>query len=248
MDVLEIVVISVAAGVGAALSSAIGLGGGVLLLAVMLGFMDPLEAVPIHAVMQVVANGSRGYVLRKAVASYALRPFLVLLVPGAVAGYFLARVTPTEAAQIGIALFALLASWWPAALAATTKILGSGRRAFLWLGAVSGVLQIPVGAVGPVIAPVVRRELGDRTTTVATFSVFQLLGHFIKLGVFVVAGFAWFDWWALCVFGSMGSIVGVWLGAKILKRESERTFGWLFRMGLTLVAIYVIGSVFASAL
>ncbi len=244
MDVTEVIVISAAAGVGAALSSAIGLGGGVLLLAVMLGFMDPLEAVPIHAALQVMANGTRGYVLRTDVASYALKPFLVLLVPGVVVGYFLARVTPVDATQIAIAVFALLTCWWPAALDVTTRVLGSGKRSFLYLGAVSGLLQVPVGAVGPVIGPVVRRELGERTATVATFSVFQLLGHLVKLVLFVIAGFAWFDWWPMIVLGAIASVIGTWLGTKLLHRESERVFGWLFRLGLTMVAAYVIVSVF----
>ncbi len=244
MDVVEVTVVVVAAGVGAALSSAIGLGGGVLLLAVMLGFMDPLEAVPIHAVLQVMANGSRGYVLRSDVAIYALKPFLVLLVPGVVAGYFLARVTPVGAALIVIAVFALLTCWWPFALDIVTRVLGKGQKAFLYLGAVSGLLQVPVGAVGPVIGPVVRRELGERTATVATFSVFQLLGHLTKLTLFVIAGFAWFDRWPVILFGSVSSVIGTWLGAKLLRRESERVFGWLFRFGLTAVAAYVIFNVF----
>ncbi len=240
METAEVIVIALAAGVGAAISSAVGLGGGVLLLAVMLGFMDPLEAVPIHAVLQVMANGSRGYVLRKDVAKFAMKPFLVLLVPGVVAGYFLATITPVNAAQVAIALFALLTGWWPAALSTITKVLGSGSRAFFWLGGLSGLLQVPVGAVGPVIGPVVRRELGNRTSTVATFSVFQMLGHLIKLTLFVIATFAWFDWWAVIVFGSASSVMGTWLGAKLLRRESERTFGWLFRIALTLIAGYVI--------
>lgn len=240
MTGVEVFVIALTAGIGAALSSAVGLGGGVLLLAVMLGFMDPLEAVPVHAALQIVANGWRGYVLRTAVDTTVLRPFMVLLVPGAIVGLLLAEALPVSATQILIAVFALLASWWPAALDTATKLLGEGRRAFVSLGAISGLLQVPVGAIGPIIAPVIRRSMTSRTATVATFSLCQMLGHLVKVTLFVIVGFMWLDWWEVIVLGSITSIVGTWLGAKVLKRESEKVFGWLFRVALTLVAFSVI--------
>ena len=47
------------------LSAIVGMAGGIILLSSMLLFVDPLVAVPIHAVLQLASNGSRSLVQRK---------------------------------------------------------------------------------------------------------------------------------------------------------------------------------------
>ncbi|HCB34234.1 MAG TPA: hypothetical protein DEP66_05180 [Acidimicrobiaceae bacterium] len=240
MTGVEVLVIAVAAGVGAALSSFAGIGGGLLLLSVMLGFMDPLEAIPVHSVLQLVSNSTRTITLRESVETTVVKPFALLLLPGTIAGLAVAGTLPRSVGQLVIAAFALLAGWWPAALDASTRILGDGRRTFVALGAISGFLQMTVGAVGPVVAPVIRREMGDRTRTVATFSACQAMAHVLKLTLFAIVGFAFGDWWTVILVGAATTIVGTHIGSRLLRRQSERVFGWVFRLALTVVAVRVI--------
>ena len=51
MSGLELCLIGVAALIGSAIAAIAGLGGGILLMAVLLQFLNPLEAIPIHAVI-----------------------------------------------------------------------------------------------------------------------------------------------------------------------------------------------------
>ena len=64
MSGLELCLIGVAALFGSAIAAIAGLGGGILLMAVLLQFLDPLEVVPIHGVIQLASNSSRAVILR----------------------------------------------------------------------------------------------------------------------------------------------------------------------------------------
>ena len=48
-----------------ALSAVVGMAGGITLLAIMLLYMEPLVAIPLHAVVQLVSNGSRSLIHRR---------------------------------------------------------------------------------------------------------------------------------------------------------------------------------------
>ena len=65
MSGLELLLIGLAALIGSAVTAIAGLGGGILLLSVLLQFLTPLEAIPVHAVIQLASNSFRAFVLRK---------------------------------------------------------------------------------------------------------------------------------------------------------------------------------------
>ena len=77
-------------GVGAlgtsALTAVLGFGGGMVLLALLLLWVDPLVAIPLHAAIQVVSNGTRTIIRRHDVEwPIALRASALLLPAGALA-------------------------------------------------------------------------------------------------------------------------------------------------------------------
>ena len=240
MDAAEILVIALAAGAGATLTAIAGLGGGILLLSVLLQFMDPLEAIPVHAVIQLASNSSRTVLLRHQVAWDVVWRFCLLLVPAGVAGLLVADTMSVATGRIAIAVFALLVVWWPAGLAAISGILGGGRRAFVPLGGIAGFLNIPFGVTGPAVAPMFRRHLAERTAVIATFGATQTAGHLTKIGLFAGDGFAYGDQVTLMAAGVVAVVAGSWLGTRLLHRVDETLFGHLFRITLTAVAIRVV--------
>ena len=64
MSGLELLIVGLAALVGSTITAVAGLGGGILLLSVLLQFLDPLEAIPVHAVIQLASNSFRAFILR----------------------------------------------------------------------------------------------------------------------------------------------------------------------------------------
>ena len=65
MEALDLAWIGAAVFATAALSGGLGMAGGVALLAVLLLYLPPLVAIPLHGVIQLVSNGSRVIVQRK---------------------------------------------------------------------------------------------------------------------------------------------------------------------------------------
>ena len=77
MTGVEFVVLGVAALATAALTAVAGAGGGIILLIVILQFVDPLIAVPVHGAIQLFGNGTRAITLRRDVDWSLMLPYLV---------------------------------------------------------------------------------------------------------------------------------------------------------------------------
>ena len=229
---VELVVLGIAALVTAALTAVAGAGGGMILLIVILQFVDPLVAIPVHGAIQLFGNGTRAITLRDDVDRSLLLPYVVPLVPFMVVGYVIADAIPRAAGRGVIGIFALLGVWWPAATAWLAPEPGRGSR-FGIVGAVSGVLNPTIGAAGPLIAPAFRTATRDHVAFVGTFAVSQVMSHTAKLVVFVVAGFVWRDHLDMIVVGGVAVIVGTRIGARSLRRLDPAKLGWLFKAAVT---------------
>ena len=131
--------VGVAAVLTAALTAAAGAGGGLILLIVLLQFVDPIVAIPLHGVIQFLSNGTRALTLRDDVKPGIVRWYLLPLVPAAVVGFFIADGVPVGAAQKAIGVFALVATWWPAATSWLAPGAGRSQKRFMVVGAVGGL-------------------------------------------------------------------------------------------------------------
>lgn len=235
MTGVEFVVLGVAALATAALTAVAGAGGGMILLIVILQFVDPLIAVPVHGAIQLFGNGTRAITLRRDVDRSLMLPYLVPLVPFMVIGYLIADAVPRSGGRTLIGIFALIGVWWPAATAWLAPEPGRGSR-FGIVGVVSGVLNPTVGAAGPLIAPAFRTATRDHVAFVGTFAVSQVMSHVTKVVVFVVAGFAWREHLDLIAVGAVGVIVGTRLGARWLHRLDPVMLDRLFKVVVTVGA------------
>jgi len=237
----ELLILAAAALATSALSAIVGMAGGITLLAVMLLFFDPLVAVPLHGVVQLVSNGSRTWVQRRHVRRDIALLYGLALLPMGFAGLAVARNLPPDAMRAGIGVFVLLATWAPGLL-----VLGAHperaapRRRFVLLGAVAGFLNVTVGAIGPLIAPFFLNLGLDRFEIVGTKAACQMLGHLAKGVVFVAAGFAYAAYSPLLALLCAMVVAGTWLGSLALEHVDERVFTWLYRSVLTLIALRLV--------
>lgn len=246
MEIWEVVIVASAAGIGAVITGIAGLGGGILLLAVLLQFLEPTVAVPVHAVIQLASNGSRAVLLRSRVRWPVVARFAVLLLPAGFLGLWAVSAIPGGIGRAAIGIFALIAVWRPSLLTRGSALLGNDDRAYVSLGAISGFLNIPLGATGPMIAPFFRDRLPDRTTMVGTFAATQVAGHLAKTVVFGADGFA-FGTYAPVMAASIVSVtIGSWMGTRLLGKVSEQLFQRFFRITITVVALRLVVQAFFS--
>jgi len=229
-------VLGLAAFVTAILSAVVGMAGGIVLLAVMLLYLPPLVAIPLHGVVQLVSNSARTTAQRSHVDTGVVWRFGLLLLPASFAGLGLAQSLSPDVARFLIGVFVLLATWLPGALRLDTGAR-TGRAHMIPLGAAVGFLSPTIGATGPLQAPFFLHLGLDRRGLVGSKAACQALQHLAKIAVFGVAGFAFAPWLPLLALLCLAVVAGTWVGTQLLEHVSERGFVLLYRGVLTLIAL-----------
>lgn len=244
----EVLLLSVAVFLTAILSAVVGMAGGLTLLVVMLQWLDPLVALPLHGAIQLVSNGSRVVVQRRHVEGRIALAFALLLVPAGFLGLSLAEFAPRDLLRAAVGVLALTVVWRPKRPDAPALAVGSRARRFFLLGGVAGLLNTSIGATGPLIAPFFL-DLGlERHALIGTKAACQTLGHSAKLLVFGLAGFAFLPYLpALCGL-SLAAVAGTWTGSKLLDRLPEAWFRRCYIAVLTLLGLRLIGGALWGAL
>ncbi len=241
MGIAELTILAGAAFLTSILSAIVGMAGGITLLAVMLLFLEPLAAIPLHGVVQLVSNGSRAWIQRLHVNRAIVLRYALPLLPMGFLGLLLAEALPPTATRALIGVFVLVATWVPGALLlGTHPERAEPNRRFLLLGSVVGVLNMAIGATGPLIAPFFLNLGLGRQALVGTKAACQALGHLAKIAVFGVAGFAFAGHAALLLLLCAAVVLGTWVGSRLLDRVSEAAFVRLYKAVLTLIALRLV--------
>lgn len=243
---MDLWIIAAAAVATSVLSAIAGLGGGVILLAVIAQFFPTTVAIPIHGGIQLVANASRAASLRRDVDWKAAGWAALPLLPASLLGAAAATGVPEDATRLILGLFLLVLVWRPGWLR-FEPAGGLSNRGLLGVGAVSGFLNSTVGASGPFTSPFFRAVTATHVAFVATAAASQVAAHASKLVAYGLTGFAPRDHLAVIGAGAVGAVTGTILGTRLLGRVDEALLGVVFRTVLTLLAMrLVVQSVWRS--
>jgi uncharacterized protein len=217
-------------------SGVMGMAGGMLLLTVMLLRLEPALAIPLHGVVQLVANGSRAWFLRRHVAWSAVIRFAWPLLPFGALGLWLLGYLPVSASRIGIGVFVLASTWLKSFFSLSKDV--AARRALPVGGALVGFFSTLVGATGPLLAPfVLALELGNQPT-IATLAACQIFQHGSKVALFGLRGFALEGQLAPCLSLCIAAIAGSAVGTRLLDRVPQRVFRLSVRLVLSALALH----------
>jgi uncharacterized membrane protein YfcA len=236
----ELAAIGAVTFVTAVLSGVLGMAGGIALLGVLLVYLPPLVAIPLHGVIQLVSNGSRVVVQRRHARFDWIAWYTLPLIPAGLVGLQIARRLPEALLEGAIGAVVLAATWLPKRGDAAGASARRPRTRFLALGALSGFLNMLLGAIGPMIDPFFLGLGLGRQALVGTKAACQAIGHAVKIGLFGAAGFAFAEHAPLLALGSLCAIGGTWVGSRLLDRMSEESFLWLYRGVLTVLALRLV--------
>jgi uncharacterized protein len=216
-----------------ALTAALGIGGGVILLAIMALAMPVATLIPIHGLVQLGSNAGRAWTQRAYISTTIALPFVLGSLAGAAIGAATVITLPDTVMKAIIAVFILVTAW--------TKIPGIDRLKGAGIAIGSGVVALAsmlVGASGPLLNAFFGQLFpGDRKRLIATAAAGMSLHHGLKVIVFGIAGFAFADWLALIIAMIASGYLGTLFGSKLLDRLPEQTFRTAFKWGLTVLAL-----------
>jgi len=222
------------------LTAITGIGGGIILIALMPGFLPAAAIVPVHAMVQLFANSSR--------ALFGWRflhwEFVLAFIAGGIVGGLIAagirRKIDLEYTPLLIAVYILYTVWGP-----PLRLKRPPRGEFVFIGMLQTGLSMIVGATGPMgQAALLRRGL-QRDALVVSGALMTTFSHLIKVGLFAILGFAFFDYWKIIFGMSAGVIAGAFIGTRIRYRIDEKIFRQILKGLLTLLALRMFYITFA---
>ena len=238
MTPFDIAFLSLAAFFTSAMTSVVGSGGGTILIALLLQFMPPVAAIPVHGVVQLASNVWRTWLFRRNLAWHLIWRFALLLPAGIAVGLWLFQGMSAETVQILIGCFIIVTLF--------SRQIGGFREkdlplwAFFPMGFVVGVLNMIVGVVAPVIGVLIIRKELSKEDYVGTLGFYGVLTNFAKLVAFILVGFSVTKYGPAILAMVPAVVAGTWAGKHLLGRISERVFMVLFKSTLTALALKLI--------
>lgn len=235
--------LTLAAFATAVLSATLGMAGGLVLMGAFAAILPVPDAMVMHGLTQLVANGGRAITLR----SHLDRPALGAYAVGALVAAILARqislAPPVWLVYLGLGLVPFVALSLPRSrwLDAGTPY-GAGAAGLLVVGT-----QSIFGVAGPLLDTFFQSGRLDRFGVVATKAATQALSHLLKAALFLplVVGTDRLLTPALACMGA--AVVGTQVGTRLLARLPEADFRlWTRRVVLLLGAGYFVAGVIAA--
>lgn len=212
------------------LTAAAGIGGGVVLLAVMAVILPAQALIPVHGLVQLGSNGGRALILLRDVETSVLLPFCLGSLAGAALGGAIAVQLPPAWLKIGLGVFVLWSVWG-------RSVVPTGRFTVVLTGAFSSFLTMFFGATGTFVSAMVKTLELDRLAHVATHSACMVAQHLIKVLAFGLLGFAYGPYAGLIVAMIASGFLGTLLGKRVLVRMKDRTFHRVLSVVLSLLAL-----------
>ena len=219
----------------ATLTAITGIGGGMILIAIMPGLLPAAAIIPVHAAVQLFSNSSRAFFGWR----FIHWEFALAFVSGSIAGGLLAAGITLEInleyTPLLIAAYILFTVWGP-----PLKFKQPIKGEFVVIGMLQTGLSMLVGATGPMgQASLLRRGL-QRDALVVTGATMTTFTHLIKIALFALLGFSFFTYWEIIVGMSAGVILGAFIGTHIRYKVPEKMFRQGLKWLLTLLALRMI--------
>ncbi len=219
-----------------------GLGGGVLLIGFMATVFPPVALLPVHGVVQAGSNVTRTIIAHRLVLKQAIIPFAIGAVLGSAIGGRIVVSIPLSLLQTILGIFMLYVCFSPKITAGMPT-----QKRFFALGMIGAFISMFIGATGTILAPWVRGVSDDRRIFVATHSCIMMFIHGLKVIVFAVLGFEFFDYLPLMAAMVTSGFLGNWIGFKLLDVMEEALFRRVFQVVLILLSIRLLWSAAENA-
>lgn len=210
-----------------------GLGGGMLLLALMAQLFAPSILIPLHGVAQFFSNANRGIIHRSKLEWVYLKPFILGSIIGAFAFVPLVVFINPVIGAMAVGLFILLVTWFP-------TWLNVSKLPPLISGGLTSGLGVLFGATGPLAMSAHPKTNWTKEQIVGNHGAAMAFQHGIKVIAFLVAGVQIYAYIPHIAVLFAGAWLGTFIGTHLLKKLTDDRFKTLLKWVLTALALRLI--------
>lgn len=213
----------------------VGLGGGMMLIAILPSFLPLNALIPVHGLTQMSSNFSRAFFGYKDVKLETIPKFLFGSICGIGVFASILYFISLEYVPLFIGVYILLSLW-------SKKFNEKIKRyeSYFLAGFFQTGLSIVVGATGPLTMTLLLKDYEDKNIVVATGAALMTITHTLKVFVFMFFGFVFFDYIGILVAMIIGAVAGSYAGTKLRNTIDGKKFVLLLKVLLSLLAIKLI--------
>ena len=219
----------------AMMTSIAGAGGGTVLLAAMLQFMNPSEAIPVHGVIQFTSNIARTWLLRKFVKWSIILKFSLMIPLGVYIGLEIFQSINAEDIKKLIGSFIIIALILQNIKFIKNLIISSNW--YYIVGLFTGILNILVGVIAPLLAVIIKQSINEKKSIVGTLGYFGLVGNLTKIIGFSLIGFSFLEYLDTFLLMIPATLLGSRIGQYLLDKISNKLFFNIFQIILIFLAL-----------
>lgn len=216
----------------------VGLGGGLLLIAILPSFLPTNALIPVHGLSQVSSNLSRAYFGRKNIQYQVIPKFLIGSLIGVGIFALFLNVISLEYIPLFIGVYILLSLW-----SQTFNDNIKKYENYYLIGFFQTGLSVIVGTTGPLTMTLLLKEFKDKDKVVATSAVLMSITHILKVCVFVYFGFLFFDYLSIIIAMIIGAILGSYAGTHLRDKIDGKKLIFALKILLSILAIKSILSI-----
>ena len=208
-----------------ALSGVLGMAGGMILMAILVGLLSVSGAMMVHGAVQATSNGSRAWFLRRHIKWQLLPPYLIGSAVAVALFTWLTLVPDPAVILILIGALPWLArltrrvEHWARAIDITRK------PAAIACGFIVTAAQLLAGASGPLLDVFYLNTSLDRYAVIANKALTQTIGHGLKLvyyGALIGVAESIPAWFYLVAMAT--AVLGTRIGTRALDHINEDFF------------------------
>lgn len=201
------------------IAGVIGLGGGMLLIAIM-PFLLPMPVViPLHGVCQLVSNLSRTLFALPSAHWQLLPAFILGSLIGTLVAWQAITHIDVEWLPLVLGIYILAHLWW----SKFREIINKCQNLCI-IGAIQTGLGTFIGATGPLSTAFLLDKLKDKDAIISTSALFMSFTHIIKIAFYAAIGFAYINYWKTILFMTIGALLGSYVGTKIRRHISTKHY------------------------
>ena len=105
------------------------------------------------------------------------------------------------------------------------------------VGFITGILNILVGVIAPLLAVIVKQSINDKKSIVGTLGYFGLVGNFTKIIGFSLIGFSFIEYINTLLLMIPATLLGSRIGQFLLDKISNKLFFYVFQIILIGLAL-----------